>query len=167
MLAELLPLVSRHLARPTPCDLALSSTALPVPESRLTIISTLAPPVIIWSAIVWNWVLSPWAFWMSYSTPAALKACSRSGLSLFSQRADDLVSGRMTPTLGVLPPPPAAAPSPPSSSPPPHAARMRVSAATAAITLRNLLRMTRPFRCSGSHHQTVGRCPPSFGHVRA
>src|SRR4029450_1624070 len=89
----------------TPCDLALSRTALPVPESRLTIISTLAPPVIIWSAIVWNWVLSPWAFWMSYWTPAALKACSRSGLSAVSQRAEDLVSGRMTPILGVLPPP--------------------------------------------------------------
>ena len=101
----------------TPCDLALSSTALPVPESRLTIISTLAPPVIIWSAMVWNWVLSPWAFWMSYSTPAALKAASRSGLSLFSQRAEDLVSGRMTPTLAGLSAPPAAV-SPPSSSPP-------------------------------------------------
>src|SRR5215207_8914497 len=152
----------------TPCALALSSTALPVPESRLVIISTLAPLVIIWSAIVWNWVLSPWAFWMSDSTPAALKAASRSGLSAVSQRAEDLVSGRMTPILGVLPPPPAAAPlSPLSSSPPPQAARMRVSAATAAITLRNRLRMTRPFR-RGSHHWRVGRCPPPGGNsIRA
>src|SRR5512132_1321160 len=150
----------------TPCDLALSSTALPVPESRLTIISTLAPLVIIWSAIVWNWVLSPWAFWMSVTTPAALKACSSSGLSAVSQRAEDLVSGSMTPTLGVLPPPPEALP-PPLSSLPPQAARMSVSAATAAITPRTLLRMTRPF-LRGSHHWRVGRCPPPAGNsIRA
>ena len=49
----------------TPWALALSSTALPVPLSRLTIIRTVAPLVIIWSAMVWNWVLSPCAFWMS------------------------------------------------------------------------------------------------------
>src|SRR5215203_1181177 len=149
----------------TPCDLALSSTALPVPESRLTIISTFAPLVIIWSAIVWNWVLSPWAFWMSYCTPAALKACSSSGLSAVSQRAEDLVSGRMTPTLGVLPPPPEDVP--PLSSLPPQAASMSVSAAMAAIRLRNLLRMTRPF-LRGSHHWRVGRCPPPGGNsIRA
>src|SRR5215211_1526466 len=142
----------------TPCDLALSSTALPVPESRLVIISTLAPLVIIWSAIVWNWVLSPWAFWMSYWTPAALNASSRSGLSAVSQRAEDLVSGRMTPTLGVLPPPPPPPP-PPLSSSPPQAARMSVSAATAAIRPRNLLCMTRPFR-RGSHLCRARRCPP-------
>jgi hypothetical protein len=48
-----------------PWAFALSSTAFPEPESRLTIISTFTPLVIIWSAIVWNWVLSPCAFWMS------------------------------------------------------------------------------------------------------
>jgi hypothetical protein len=83
---------------------------------------------------------------MSYWTPAALKAASRSGLSAVSQRAEDLVSGRMTPTLGVLPPLAAPLSPPPLSSPPPQAARMSVSAATAATRLTNLLRMTRPFR---------------------
>src|SRR5258705_12213469 len=86
----------------TPCCLALSMTALPVRESRFTISSTVAPPVIIWSAMVWNAVLSPCAFWMSYWTFAALKASVRYLRSAVSQRADDLLSGRITPILGVL-----------------------------------------------------------------
>src|SRR5262245_106135 len=87
---------------PMPAAFALSSTALPVPESRLTIIRTVTPPVIIWSAMVWNAALSPWAFWMSYWTPAFLNAASRYGRSAVSQRTDDLLSGRMTPILGVF-----------------------------------------------------------------
>ena len=77
-------------------------TALPVPESRLTIMRTVAPLVIIWSAMVWNWVLSPWAFWMSYWTPAALNASSRYLRSAVSHRTEDALSGRMTPIFGVF-----------------------------------------------------------------
>src|SRR4029078_4985311 len=91
---------------PTPWDFALSMTAFPVPESRLTTISAVAPLVIIWSAMVWNAVLSPWAFWMSYWTPSALNAASRYLRSAVSQRTDDLLSGRMTPIFGVFADPP-------------------------------------------------------------
>src|SRR5437870_1652339 len=90
-----------------PAVCALSSTALPVPLSRLTIMRTLTPLVIIWSAMVWNAVLSPWAFWMSYWMPAALNASVRYLRSFVSHRAEDLLSGRMTPTfadLGAAPP---------------------------------------------------------------
>lgn len=86
----------------TPCDLALSSTALPVPESRLTIIRAVTPLVIICSAMVWKAVLSFWAFWMSYWTLAALNASSRKRRSAVSQRGEDLLSGRITPILGVF-----------------------------------------------------------------
>src|SRR5437016_4244429 len=85
-----------------PAVLALSSTALPVPLSRLTIIRTLTPFVIIWSAMVWNDVLSPCAFWMSYWRPAALNASLRYLRSFVSQRAEDLLSGRMTPIFAVF-----------------------------------------------------------------
>src|SRR5439155_7512193 len=54
------------------------------------------------SAIVWNAFLSPWAFSMSYLTPAALNAAVRFGLSAVSQRCEDLVSGRITPTYGAF-----------------------------------------------------------------
>src|SRR3954447_4790530 len=83
--------------------------AAPHGLSRLTIISTLAPLVIIWSAMVAILVLSPSAFWMSYWTPAALKASSRYLRSAVSQRTDDFESGRITPILPVAAPPPAAA----------------------------------------------------------
>src|SRR3954453_21745278 len=79
-------------------------------ESRFTISRTLAPLLIIWSAIVANFALSPFAFWMSDSTPAAVKASLRYLRSAVSQRADDAASGRITPTLafvsaGLLVPP--------------------------------------------------------------
>ena len=83
----------------TPCAAAFSATAEPVPESRLTITSTETPAASMPSAMVWNLALSPLAFWMSYSTPAPLKASSRKGRSAVSQRAEDAVSGRITPTL--------------------------------------------------------------------
>src|SRR4051794_30512520 len=46
---------------------------------------------------------SPSAFWMVASTPAALKAFSSCGRSALSHRADDFVSGRITPILPLLP----------------------------------------------------------------
>src|SRR3954454_7374955 len=90
----------------TPCCLALLITAAAEGESRLTINSTFAPLLSIWSAIVANFALSPLAFWMSDSTPAAWNASPRYLRSAVSQRADDAASGRITPTLafaaGVL-----------------------------------------------------------------
>src|SRR5438876_194644 len=86
----------------TPWLAAFFSTAAPVWSSRLTIIRTFAPLVIIWSAMVWNAVLSPWAFWMSYWTPAALNAAVSAGRSAVSQRAEDLLSGRITPIFAFL-----------------------------------------------------------------
>ena len=44
---------------PMPAVFAFWSTAEPVPESRLTIMRTVTPLVIIWSAMVWNAALSP------------------------------------------------------------------------------------------------------------
>src|SRR5262249_6401552 len=86
----------------TPCCLALLITAAALGESRLTISRALTPSLSIWSAIVPNLVLSPLAFWMSASTPAALNDCASSGRSAPSQRAEEAVSGRITPTLAFL-----------------------------------------------------------------
>src|SRR4051794_19163607 len=86
----------------TPCCLALLITAAAEGESRLTINNTFAPLLSIWSAIVANFALSPLAFWMSDSTPAALKASPRNLRSAVSQRADDAASGRITPTLAFV-----------------------------------------------------------------
>ena len=125
----------------TPCDLALSSTALPVPESRLTIIRTLTPLVIIWSAMVWNAVLSFCAFWMSDSTPAASNAALRYLRSAPSQRAEDLLSGRITPIFGFLAlEPPASSEEPPLS---PQAAMLPVARRPTAAKVRKPLRMCR------------------------
>src|ERR1051326_1540399 len=90
----------------TPWALALVSTALPLPESRSTITRTVTPSLSIWSAMVWNWFLSPCAFWMSYFRPLALNAASSEGRSWLSHRTEDLLSGRITPMNGFLPPPP-------------------------------------------------------------
>src|SRR2546430_7153168 len=126
-----------------PCALALSRTALPVPESRLTMTRTLTPLVISWSAMVWKAFLSPWAFWMSYLTPAALNASSRYLRSAVSQRADVLLSGRMTPMYGALAPP---------ELPPlgvldlPHAARLPSVRTPAVATARIPLRMHGSFQ---------------------
>src|SRR4051812_47096476 len=89
----------------TPWSWAFLITVAADGESRLTIIRTEAPPLIIWSAIVANFALSPLAFWMSDSTPAASKASPRYLRSAVSQRADDAASGRITPTLPLAPPP--------------------------------------------------------------
>src|SRR3954469_11809997 len=91
----------------TPCDFALAAIAAPEPESRLTSSSTFAPLVIACSACC-CWVdLSPSAFWISFSTPAASKACLRNGRSTVSQRTEDFESGSRTATLpGLALPPP-------------------------------------------------------------
>jgi hypothetical protein len=53
--------------------------------------------------MVANLALSPLAFWMSASMPAAANASVRNGRSAVSQRADDAASGRITPTLPPAP----------------------------------------------------------------
>src|SRR3954467_7016434 len=91
----------------TPWDFALAAIAAPEPESRFTSSSTLAPLVIACSACC-CWVdLSPSAFWISFSTPAASNACLRNGRSTVSQRTDDFEPGSRRATLpGLEPPPP-------------------------------------------------------------
>ncbi|WRL61996.1 hypothetical protein U6N30_18125 [Blastococcus brunescens] len=105
---------------------------------------TVTPPVIICSAMVAIRWASPWAFWMSYSTPASSKASSSSGRSAVSQRAEDAVSGRMTPTLPAASPPP---PPPLSPSSPPQAVSPRTTATEIAVVrvLRRAMRADLPF----------------------
>src|SRR4051794_5599365 len=144
-----------------PCAFAFSRTALPEPESRLTIMRTLTPLVIIWSAMVWNWVLSPWAFCTSESTPAVLNASSRYLRSAVSQRAEDFVSGRMTPIFGVFVFPPSVSPPPP---PPlfPQPASSRAEAEKTAAATMELLRMSRPF-LTRHHCVRPSRSHPTMG----
>ncbi len=87
-----------------PAAAAFFKQAAPDSESRLTIIRTWTPSLIMLSQIVPNFATSPPAFWMSDSIPASLNAFSRLGRSLASQRGEVVASGRMTPTLPLLPP---------------------------------------------------------------
>src|SRR4051812_35451726 len=121
----------------TPCFLACCSIAAPEALSRLTIASTVTPPVIICCAMVCIFWASFWAFWMSYLTPAALKAASSFGRSWLSHRGEDVVSGRITPTLPeALPPPPLLLPLLELSFPPPQAARVTTAATERAVVVR-------------------------------
>src|SRR5437763_991522 len=79
------------------------------------------------------------ALLMSYFTPAAWNAFSRYGRSLPSQRADVLLSGRITPTNGALPPAPPELPAELFDLP--HAARPPSTTAPAVATARMPLRM--------------------------
>src|SRR4051812_11831643 len=68
-------------------------------------ISTLTPaPIIAW-AICWNRAVSPPAFWMSAPIPAASNAPWSSGASYSVYRVEDVVSGRITPTVPPAPVP--------------------------------------------------------------
>src|SRR3954454_9140979 len=124
-----------------PAFLALSSTALPVPESRLTIMRALTPLEIMPSAMVWNWVLSPCAFWMSAWTPAASNASLRYLASAVAHRAELLVSGRMTPTLPDDAPPLLPLEGLELLSSPPHAAMLPVARRPTAARANNPLRI--------------------------
>src|SRR5947209_18432421 len=57
-------------------------------------------PIMAWQ-ICSHLEASPPAFWMSEVRPASLNAFSSDGRSLFSQRFEVTVSGRMTPILPV------------------------------------------------------------------
>ena len=87
-----------------PASAAFFRQAAPDSESRLTIISTWTPLLIMPSQIVPNLATSPSAFWMSDSMPASSKACCSDGRSLASHRGEVVESGRITPTLPALSP---------------------------------------------------------------
>src|SRR3954452_8202328 len=82
-----------------PWSLAFLMTVAADGLSRFTSSSVVAPPLIIWSAMVANFALSPLAFWMSYWIPAFLNASPRYLRSAVSQRAEEAASGRITPIL--------------------------------------------------------------------
>src|SRR5918998_4465975 len=126
----------------TSWDLAFAAIAAPEPESRLTSRSTVAPFVIACSACCCCVALSPSAFWISASTPAALNARWRNGRSTVSHRTDDFESGSSTATLPASPPPPPPPVSVPedSSSSSPQPAAARASAHMTAVRIRNDLR---------------------------
>src|SRR3954469_17458319 len=67
---------------------------------------TFAPLVMACSACCCCVDLSPSAFWMVASTPAASNAFFRNGRSTVSQRTDAFESGSSTATLPGLEPPP-------------------------------------------------------------
>src|SRR5919112_6505642 len=127
----------------TPAVCAFFRHAEPESLSRLTIIRTLTPELIMLSQIVLNLDLSPFAFWMSDCRPALSNAALSSGRSLDSQRGEVEASGRITPTfpleLLLPPPPPEPLPEFPLSSP--QAARTRAVAASAAAAKAWRLRM--------------------------
>src|SRR3954452_5109422 len=133
----------------TPRDFALAAIAAPEPESRFTSRITLAPLVIACSACCCCVDLSPSAFWIVASTPAAANACLRNGRSTDSQRTDDLESGRRTATLPAFFSPP-----PDDAEPPllllslssPHAATNTMALTTNApkMSRRALLDMDPP-----------------------
>src|SRR4051794_4599108 len=73
--------------------------------SRMTLTFS---PIMAWQ-ICSHLLASPSAFWMVSVRPAALNALSSDGRSLFSQRFEVIVSGRITPTLPDAVAPPVAA----------------------------------------------------------
>src|SRR4051812_11857339 len=89
-----------------PAAAAFLRHAPPESESRLTIMMTATPSLIMASQIVPNLALSPPAFWMSDLRPASVNALVRLGRSLASQRGEVVASGRITPTVLALVPPP-------------------------------------------------------------
>src|SRR3954463_13291810 len=103
----------------TPAAAAFLRHAPPESESRLTIMMTATPSLIMASQIVPNLALSPPAFWMSDLRPASVNALVRLGRSLASHRGEVVASGRITPTVLALvppPPPPVDPPQPPQAA---------------------------------------------------
>src|SRR5579875_1839906 len=79
------------------------SIAAPDALSRLTIMRTLTPSLSMLSAIVFIVAALPWAFWMSHWSLAVAQSARSASGSEVTQRCEDLVSGRMMPTLALLP----------------------------------------------------------------
>ncbi len=158
----------------TPCDLAFAAIAAPEPESRFTSSSTFAPFVIACSACCCWVALSPSAFWISTSTPAASNAAWSDGRSTVSQRTEDFESGSSTATLPASPPPLSLdsllAPLPPLlSSSSPHAATTKPIANTSAMSQTAPFFMSVPLRewVVGSLREDRVRRPPRRPPVRA
>src|ERR1700709_1852803 len=87
----------------TPALAASCSILAPEAGSRLTIISALTLSAVIWRAMVCILLAEPPAFWMSQSR-LYFWHCSLSAVgSAVIQRGEDVVSGRMMPTLAPLP----------------------------------------------------------------
>src|SRR6478735_4642061 len=107
----------------TPASAAFDRHALPDSESRLTIMMTVTPSLIMLSQISPNFATSPPALSMIDSTPASSNAAFRLGRSLASHRGEVVSSGRITPTLPSAFASPPASPSLPPSESLPHAAR--------------------------------------------
>src|SRR4051794_39739429 len=133
--------------------------AAPEAESRFTIARTVTPLVIICWAIVCICCASPCAFWMSKSTPAALKASESGGRSALSPRGDEVVSGRIPPPLPAAAlPPPLLLPLPLLlSSLPPQAARPKTSVAARAV-MRVRRRAIDTFRSVVEDVSRAGSC---------
>src|SRR3954452_13904421 len=87
----------------TPALVAPFSIAAPDTWSRLTMTSALTPLPSICSAIEVMVCGLPLAFLMSQLRLSLVQAALRAAGSAVTQRGDDVVSGRMMPTLAPLP----------------------------------------------------------------
>src|SRR5450631_39870 len=142
-----------------PAAAAFLRHAPPESESRLTIIMTATPSLIMESQIVPNLALSPPAFWMSDLRPASVNALVRLGRSLASQRGEVVASGRITPTvlafvLLLLPDEPLVLELPQAAI---------ASTTAVAVTIgstRHFLPelIDRPFAVGGRHMKTITPC---------
>ena len=83
----------------TPALSACASTPAPEAASIESMISTLEPSPIMFCAIEENLFLSPWAFCTSGVRPPSLSALVSSGASYSVYRVEEVVSGRIAPTL--------------------------------------------------------------------
>src|SRR5689334_21025357 len=135
-----------------PCACAFLATEAPTSLLGVAMIRTLTPALIMPSARVLNFWTSPCAFWMSGLRPSFSSAALRSGLSKPSQRAEEAVSGRITPTFAPLPllPEFVFVVPPPEDVLAPHAETARARPAATAMEARLLLRIRHPFHCAVS-----------------
>src|SRR5919198_1734819 len=93
----------------TPAAEACFSIAAPDAWSRLTMTSALMPSPSIWLAMDFIVAGEPLAFWMLQSRLYLVQADFNAAGSAVTHRGEDVVSGRMMPTLMPLPltaPPP-------------------------------------------------------------
>src|SRR4051812_47735565 len=95
----------------TPALAACCSIAAPEAASRSVIMRTFTPDASICWAMVFIFGAEPSAFWMSQLRLYFVQLAFSAAGSAVTQRGEDVVSGRMMPTLVPLPsmPPPAAA----------------------------------------------------------
>src|SRR5450631_2353008 len=141
-----------------PAAAAFLRHAPPDSESRLTIMITATPWLIMASQMVPNLALSPPAFWMLDLRPASVKALVRLGRSLASQRGEVVASGRITPTVLAVAPLLVLLPDEPLLLEPPQAAS--VSARAVAVTMGSTCHflpdlIDHPFVVGGRRMRTI------------